>query len=88
MPGRPMAQENVWMTATLPDASAIAAEVRQLARHAHRLLNDPATESRQLEDLARQITRLRRHVGSRRGTPVARWLDHLERMVPALSVQS
>jgi len=70
-----------------PDASAIAAEVRQLALHAHNLLNDPTTEPHQFHDLARQITRLRRQVGSRRGNPVARWLDHLEQIIPVLSLR-
>lgn len=67
------------MTASPPDASALAAEVRQLARHAHSLLNDPASTPRQIEDLARRAARLRRSVGPRASVPVARWLDRLER---------
>ncbi len=73
------------MTATLtapPDASAIAAEVRQLARHAHRLLNDPATPPRQLVELSRRVARLRKLVTDHEDLPVTRWLDGLERRLP------
>jgi hypothetical protein len=70
-----------------PDASALAAEVRQLARHAHRLLNDPATDPQQLDDLSRRVARLRRQVNGRSALPVARWLDHLEQKLPARSAR-
>ena len=69
-----------------PDASSLADEVRQLARLAHRLLNDPATEPRQLDCLARRIGQMRSRHAARPGTPVARWLDHLEARVPAATV--
>lgn len=73
------------MTATLsapPDASALAAEVRQLARHAHRLLNDPHTPPHQLAELARRVSQLRDQVNERDDRPIARWLDGLERRLP------
>ena len=75
------------MTATLyapPDASVLAAEVRQLARHAHRLLKDPATPHRQLVELSQRVVRLRSEVTGLEDLPVTRWLDSLERRLPAV----
>ncbi len=68
-----------------PDASALASEVRQLARHAHRLLNDPASDPQQLAELSRRVARLRRQVNGRSAHPVAGWLDRLEKRLPSLS---
>lgn len=68
-----------------PDASALASEVRQLARHAHRLLSDPATEPQQLDELSKRVAHLRRQVNVRSTMPVAGWLDRLERKLPSRS---
>ena len=70
-----------------PDASALASEVRQLARHAHRLLNDPATEPQQLDELSGRVARLRRQVHGRSALPVAGWLDRLEQKLPSRSAR-
>jgi hypothetical protein len=68
------------------DASALAAEVRQLARLAHRLLSDPTSDPDQIEALARKVSQLRRHAGLRKSEPVDRWLSRLERSLQVESV--
>ncbi len=68
------------MTATPiapPDASALAAEVRQIALLAHRMLNDPSASIDELRDLSARVARLRRQARGRQSVSVARWLDRL-----------
>ena len=70
--------------APLPDAPALAAEVRQLALLAHRLLNDPSAPDDDRLDLSRRLNRLRRQVRAGRASgSVSRWLDRLDQRLEA-----
>lgn len=69
---------------SLPDAPALAAEVRQLALLAHRLLNESAPDADARLDLSRRLNRLRRQVRAGRASEsVARWLDRLDQRLEA-----
>src|SRR3954470_1184740 len=74
----------LWMMGNptrLLDPAFLAEEVRDLANTAHRVLNTPATESVEIDDLSRRIAHLQHQI---RGYPfdeLANWLDNVRLLV-------
>jgi hypothetical protein len=65
-----------------PDAAALAAAVRDLARIAHRTLHDPSTSPAELRELSRRVAHLQAGLtASSAVNPLANWLESLSRKV-------
>jgi hypothetical protein len=63
------------------DPVALAAEVRDLANDAHRVLNAPCNEIQEVDDLSRRVTHLQDQI---RGYPfdeLSCWLDSVRQII-------
>jgi hypothetical protein len=65
------------------DPAALAEDVRELANHAHRVLNDPAPLVPEMDALAQRVANLQDQI---RGYPfdeLACWLDNVRQIIEA-----
>jgi hypothetical protein len=65
------------------DPAALAAEVRDLASDAHRVLHAPASEPLEIDALSRRIDHLQDQIRGYSFNELACWLDNVRQIIEA-----
>jgi hypothetical protein len=63
------------------DPAVLAKEVRDLAHEAHRVLNAPAIEVLEIDDLSRRIASLQEQIRGYSFNSLACWLDNVRQRI-------